>query len=59
MERYLTDVIGQPVTVSGMAELGEVHAQDSVKAYGYGKPIRIDYMAANGPRREDNRSMRF
>lgn len=46
IEQYLATVIGKPVTVLGMARLGEVARRDSLKAYGYGKPIRIDYRVA-------------
>jgi streptomycin 6-kinase len=46
-ERYLTAVFGKPVTVLGMAPLGEVPKRDSIKSYGYGKPVRIDYRVAD------------
>jgi len=48
-EQYLRTVLGKPVTVLGMAPLGEVPAKDSIKTYGYGQPVRIDYQMAGAP----------
>ena len=47
VERYLATVFDKPVKVLGMAHLGEVLKGDSIKAYGYGKPVRIDYRVAD------------
>src|SRR5688572_16749848 len=48
VERYLEAVFQKPVAVKGMAPLGEVLRQDSIKTYGYGKPIRIDFQLMDG-----------
>lgn len=47
VERYLAVVFGKPVSLLGMAHLGEVAQASSIKSYGYGKPIRIDYRVAD------------
>jgi hypothetical protein len=46
-EQYLMKVFGKPVAVLGMAPLGEVVKENSIKTYGYGKPVRIDFRVAN------------
>ena len=48
IQAYLASVFGKQVTVLGMAPLGEVPQGDSIKAYGYGKPVRIAYQAVDG-----------
>ena len=48
MERYLSEVFKAPVAVIRMAPLGENIGTDSIKTYGYGKPVRIDYQIAGG-----------
>jgi Phosphotransferase enzyme family len=48
MERYLTEVFRAPVSVIRMVPLGENAQADSIKTYGYGKPVRIDYQIAGG-----------
>jgi len=48
MERYLTEVFHAPVSVTRMIPLGENTGTDSIKTYGYGKPVRIDYQTAGG-----------
>ena len=48
LEIYLRDVLREPVTVLGMSPIGEVPAGDSIKTYGYGKPLRVDYETAGG-----------
>jgi len=40
---YLLHLLGKPVTVTAVIRLGEVSENESVKGYGYGSPIRIDY----------------
>jgi hypothetical protein len=42
LEQYLAQVFRQPVTILQLAVLGEAATADSIKTYGYGKPIRID-----------------
>lgn len=46
--RYLTSVLGEPVTVHQLVPLGR-HESD-IKAYGYGTPVRVDYEAGAGRR---------
>src|SRR5262245_7660265 len=48
IEAYLAAVFGKQVTVLGMAPVGEVPQGDSIKTYGYGKPVRIDYKTTDG-----------
>ena len=48
MERYLSQIFQAPVTVVSMTPLGETTVTDSIKSYGYGKPVRIDYQIAGG-----------
>ena len=49
VERYLEGLLGQPVEVLVLAPLGESAATSSVKGYGYGTPVQVDYVA-NGQR---------
>jgi hypothetical protein len=46
LERYLAAVFQCGVTVSGFAPLGEAALRKSIKTYGYGMPVRIDYRLA-------------
>jgi hypothetical protein len=46
---YLSHLLGGHVTVVQMTPIGEVPAGDSIKTYGYGKPIRVDYRIAGQP----------
>jgi hypothetical protein len=55
MEQYLSEVFKTPVSVLQMAPLGERIGRESIKTYGYGKPIRVDYRVADG----DTRSVVF
>jgi len=48
MERYLSEVFEAPVSVLRMTPLGETAVTESIKTYGYGKPVRIDYQIAGG-----------
>ena len=48
MERYLSEVFQAPVSVIRMVPLGETTGTESIKTYGYGKPVRIDYQIAGG-----------
>jgi len=48
LERYLSGIFNGRVSVKRMVPLGETAATDSIKTYGYGKPIRIDYQLAGG-----------
>lgn len=43
IERYLQHVLRKPVTVVALAPLGETLEETSIKGYGYGIPIQIDY----------------
>ncbi len=51
MERYLSAVFGRPAVVRKMTPLGEVSDGDSIKMYGYGKPVRIDFQVDGEPLR--------
>lgn len=44
---YLSRLWGQPVRVLEIAPIGEVSSGDSIKTYGYGKPLRLDYQVAD------------
>jgi hypothetical protein len=48
VERYLRRVFGKPVTVLGLAPLGEAATSDSIKSYGYGQPVRVEFRGENG-----------
>ena len=48
MERYLSEVFKASVSVIRMVPLGENTGTGSIKTYGYGKPVRIDYRIAGG-----------
>jgi hypothetical protein len=45
--KYLSSVLGEPVSVREMRALGGDSAD--VKGYGYGTPVRIDYDSPRGP----------
>ena len=51
MERYLTEVFGKRAVVLRMTPLGEVAEENSVKMYGYGRPVRVDFQIADEPPR--------
>ncbi|HYK89800.1 MAG TPA: phosphotransferase [Acidobacteriota bacterium] len=51
VERYLRSLLGEPVTVLGLAPLGHPPEDKPIKGYGYGTPIRVDYQAAGRERR--------
>jgi len=46
MERYLSEVFKSPVSIIRVVPLGERIGAESIKTYGYGKPVRIDYQIA-------------
>lgn len=46
VEQYLTTVFGRPVSVDEIVPLGETIQPKSIKTYGYGSPLRIDYRVA-------------
>jgi hypothetical protein len=49
---YLTSLLGQAVCVTQLTPIGEVSSHDSIKNYGYGKPVLIEYCVGEGdPRR--------
>src|SRR5512147_661831 len=50
IERYLTSLLRQEITVVGLAPLGQDIKDKSVKGYGYGTPIRVDYELPNRER---------
>ncbi|HEX7959883.1 MAG TPA: hypothetical protein VF493_08190, partial [Terriglobales bacterium] len=43
VEQYLRLLLEKPVTVVGLSQLGETAEETSIKGYGYGTPVRIDY----------------
>lgn len=45
VERYLEGLLGKPITVLGLVPLGESGSSDTIKGYGYGTPIQVDYVA--------------
>jgi len=51
VERYLESLLGNQVTVFGLAPLLNASGEKDVKEYGYGTPIRVDYQAAGDQRR--------
>lgn len=51
VECYLRHLLGKPVTVLGLSRLGEAPEDRSLKEYGYGTPVRIDYLVARERRR--------
>ncbi|MGE5323875.1 MAG: aminoglycoside phosphotransferase family protein [Actinomycetota bacterium] len=44
IEQYLRNLLGKTVSVVEISNLGEKAEATSIKAYGYGVPIRIDYL---------------
>ena len=44
MEYYLQHVFGKPVTVAAFSSLGGTPEETSIKGYGYGTPVQIDYV---------------
>jgi hypothetical protein len=48
VEVYLSSVYGRPVTVLALASLGETPNDKSIKFYGYGTPVRVDYQPRGG-----------
>jgi len=51
VEAYLSSVYGRPVTVLALAPLGETPNDKSIKFYGYGTPVRVDYQPKAGARK--------
>lgn len=41
--RYLTELFKEPVTILNVLVLGEAREPTSLKGFGYGTPVRIDY----------------
>ena len=54
LEAYLSSLFKKPVTLTGLAPLGESPIDRSIKFGGYGIPMRLDYQA--GSRAQDSRS---
>lgn len=48
VEQYLRTLFGRPVKVLALEPLGEAVGSDSVKTYGYGRPVRVDYQLEPG-----------
>ena len=51
VERYLSSLLRQPVTVHALELLGGEPEETGAKGYGYGTPIRIDYETPGAERR--------
>jgi len=49
--RYLNSLLGEQVTVLDVTTLGRLPEDKTLKGYGYGTPIRIDYQLADHHRR--------
>lgn len=47
IERYLRCILGEKITIVGLTVLGKDLRDKSVKRYGYGTPVRIDYRTAD------------
>jgi hypothetical protein len=47
---YLRSLLGEDITVLGLATLGQEVKDRSVKGYGYGTPIRVDYQTKDHQR---------
>jgi hypothetical protein len=47
LARYLSDVLGKQVTILDVAALGRAPEHDTLKGYGYGTPLRVDYQLAD------------
>ncbi len=50
VERYLQSLLGKQTTVLSLTVLGHPPGEKSLKGYGYGTPVRIDYQDAGGQR---------
>lgn len=50
IERYLKSVLGAPVTVMKIATLGGDGRGKDVKGYGYGVPVKVDFLLDNEAR---------
>ena len=46
LEAYLSSLFKRPVTLTGLAPLGETPSDKSIKFCGYGTPMRLDYQLA-------------
>ncbi len=46
LEAYLSSLFKKPVTLTGLAPLGENPSDKSIKFCGYGTPMRLDYQLA-------------
>ena len=51
VEAYLASVFRRPVALLALAPLGETPNDKSIKFYGYGTPIRVDYQLRAGEHR--------
>ena len=45
IEQYLQGLLGKRVKVHGLTTLGRSGSEKTMKAYGYGTPVRVDYEA--------------
>ncbi|MBS1244997.1 MAG: hypothetical protein H6R41_1534, partial [Deltaproteobacteria bacterium] len=44
LERYLTTLFRSPVTVTGLTSLHESKASGAAKEYGYGHPVKVEFI---------------
>lgn len=51
LEPYLQSLFGEPVKIVGLARMGDALTAKTVKGYGYGVPIQIDYERGGKRRR--------
>ena len=47
IQRYLSSLLQQPITVKGLTTLGHEPTDIRDKGFGYGTPVRVDYEAAD------------
>src|SRR5579871_2793839 len=51
LERYLTYLFGRHIEILGLAPLGGEPKDTQIKGYGYGTPVRIDFLVGENERR--------
>lgn len=51
VQSYLNHLRGTQVTVLGFSHLGEAPEEQSIKQYGYGTPVLVDYLEHGQPQR--------
>lgn len=46
LQAYLESLLGQPVRVTGLSPLGTPLTSGTIKGYGYGEPVQVEYEAS-------------